>query len=52
MGTLQRGKADSDCHFLDPTLIQVMNRDAGEISKITEVCTPKLKSDTGMGKSW
>lgn len=43
MCTLQRGKADSGCHFLNPTLILMVNRNAGEISKTTEVCTPKAK---------
>lgn len=42
-GTLQGGKANRACHFLGLTPVQMMDRGAGETSKITEVCIPKTK---------
>lgn len=41
--TLCREERQTGAAFLDPTLIQMMNRDAGQISKITQLCAPKAK---------
>lgn len=38
-----REEKQTGAAFLDPTLIQMMNRDAGQISKITQLCAPKAK---------